>query len=225
LSAKASTLLEKAERLEEALSWALEADDLGEPDVHLLQRVGHLAYRLSQWQQSLDYLDKAIGLQNDSGYSHWLRGLALGKLDRIAEAQASLERALALQPGENYWKLQLAELYLINWKQSEARQLIEDVAASGPLSLGLLTFKAKLLVKLADDRAAVETLQEAARIAPSDINIQKRLVSAYRSVGQIAEALKQADYALACNPNHLDLRRIRNEVLQELSFCASHGHL
>jgi tetratricopeptide (TPR) repeat protein len=225
LIAKASTLLEKVKRLEEALSWALEAIYLDEPNVHLLQRVAHLAYRLSRWQQSLDYLDQAIELQNDNGYSHWLRGLALGKLGRIAEAQASLEKALASRPGENYWKLQLAELYLANWKQAEARQLIKDVAASDHLSVSLLTYKAELLVKLADDRAAIETLGKASAMAPSNINIQKRLVSAYRSVGQIAEALKQADHALVCNPNHPHLLRLRDEILQEMNFCVSHGHL
>jgi tetratricopeptide (TPR) repeat protein len=184
LVAKASRLVEKSGDLQEALRWGLEASRLGTPNVHRLHHAAHLAFRLSRWEQCLELLDRAIEVQGDIGQLHWLRGLALRNVGRTIEAQGALARALELKK-EPYWMLQLADLHEASGEPLVARQMIQEVSATGPLSVSLLIHQAKLLLRLGERETASEALQEAAAIDPSNGTVQKLLASARQAMAEV----------------------------------------
>jgi predicted Zn-dependent protease with MMP-like domain/Flp pilus assembly protein TadD len=65
---------------------------------------------LGESQQALDHADRALALGADEGDGSYERGVALYELCRFAEARASLQRVLAIQPDDAWAIHQLALL-------------------------------------------------------------------------------------------------------------------
>jgi len=216
LTVQMAQILEGQGRLREALHWADEASRMNESDRRLFQHVAELAFRVNLEERSVTTLDRPVVLRNDQGQDCWLRGCTFLALGRTAEAQAALEEAVALNPAELGWKLQLAEVYAENYESGKARWMLKEMPATAELSADLLMGKARVLLKLAEDRAAIEALQQALRLAPNDTAVQELLARSYRGLGQTATALKQVEQALLHAPEQPALRSLREELLQEI---------
>ena len=65
--------------------------------LHMEQRMHYVAgychYRLQEWQQAIDELNKSISLDDDSAEAHYLLGLCLLNMNKKKEACLSLSRA------------------------------------------------------------------------------------------------------------------------------------
>lgn len=81
-------------------------------DVDTLLRNGIDLIERNRFEQAASLLSQAAGLQPDSTMIHLALGIALGRLLRIPEATAALERAAELDPGGFYPRYRLGELYL-----------------------------------------------------------------------------------------------------------------
>jgi tetratricopeptide (TPR) repeat protein len=81
-------------------------------DVDALLRNGLDLIERNRFEQAASLLRQAAGLQPDTAMVQLALGIALGRLLRIPEATAALERAAELDPTGFYPRFRLGELYL-----------------------------------------------------------------------------------------------------------------
>jgi tetratricopeptide (TPR) repeat protein/tRNA A-37 threonylcarbamoyl transferase component Bud32 len=89
-------------------------------------QLGQCYLGLRRGPEAVEALSACVALRPDDPWGYSVRGLVLGLVDRYAEGEADLERALALAPD-----FRPARLYrgLLAWLQQKDEQALEDFAA------------------------------------------------------------------------------------------------
>jgi Flp pilus assembly protein TadD len=75
-----------------------------------LAALGNTCLNMSQWEEALEWFDRAKMLRNDVSAVHSSRGLALYRLGRVHEARAALVAALQLEPSNSFARRLLLQL-------------------------------------------------------------------------------------------------------------------
>jgi len=150
-----------------------------------------LAYasRLSgQYSLSVDAYRRGLALRPSS--VEGLSGLAqtYARMGRTAEAQATLEEALAANPKSDA-DLQLAgELLLPTDPKRAIEYLQRSEAVKGSARTELLL--ARAYERTGDSDSAHKMLERARRSAPTNPEVLRAVASYYRDTGQYAEAIR-----------------------------------
>ena len=106
-----------------------------------------------QYEKALIELDQAIALNTNYGDLHNFRGVALCELGRVDDGIGAFRRAVALNPGHQVAKLNLAFALLRAGQFKDAEHVLEEVLASDP-SQGVASAKLQELRtgRIADTR-------------------------------------------------------------------------
>jgi Flp pilus assembly protein TadD len=94
-------------------------------DVDALLHNGIDLIERNRFEQAASLLRQAAGLQPDSALIHLALGIALGRLLRVPEATAALERAAELDPSAFFPRFRLGELYLRIGIPTRAREELQ----------------------------------------------------------------------------------------------------
>jgi len=129
-------------------------------------------------------------------------GVNLLLLRRYGEAEASLRRALALQPDDPSAALNLADCVSLLGRPAEARQLYGRVAETAarqatPGDWNLLAVKAQALAHLGETEQALAAIQEALRLTPNNGQLAYEAAVVYVLIGDRGSALFHARQAAA----------------------------
>ncbi len=129
-------------------------------------------------------------------------GVNLLLLRRYGEAEASLRRALALQPDNPSAALNLADCLSLLGRLAEARQLYARAAEiasrqATPGDWSLLSVKAQALAHLGASEGALEAIQEALRLTPNNGQLAYEAAVVYVLLGDRSSALFHARQAAA----------------------------
>jgi tetratricopeptide (TPR) repeat protein len=127
-------------------------------------------------------------------------GTALIRLDRKPEAAAPLERALALDPGNETAAYNLGALRLLAGRNQEALELFTAVLARAPDNADARGFLAVTLVQLGRAADAVREYETLLRSRPQDHELLYNLGLALQLAGREAEALAAFREALRLHP-------------------------
>ncbi|MGB1356413.1 MAG: tetratricopeptide repeat protein, partial [Candidatus Puniceispirillaceae bacterium] len=183
----------------------------------LLQRLGDVYRRHEQFQQSRDAYRSALALGNDSGGLHRSLGVSLERLGDARAAETHLLRAIEIDPSDAF-----ALNYLGYWWADEGRNLDEAIAMieravsqrpdSGFFvdSLGWVHFR------LGDPVTAVDYLERATELEPSDSEITSHLGDVYWVLGRHDEARFKWRLALSLSTDEAEQRMLSDRLVNGL---------
>ena len=123
-------------------------------------------------------------------------------------AEQAYRQAIKREPAFIPALLNLADLYRMLGRDSEARPLLERALAIAPDDAAARFSYALLLVRQRDYRAALDHLQRAAALAPAAPRYSYVYAVALQSLGRTGEARAVAESALARHPSDRDLREL-----------------
>jgi tetratricopeptide (TPR) repeat protein len=124
---------------------------------------------------------------------------------RLAEAQADLESALALDPAFVPAYVNLADLQRVQGRDDEAERVLRDGLRVAGDHATLRHALGLTLVRRQQLPAALEQFAVATRLAPDDARFAYVHAVALHSAGRQAAALRELDRALARHPDDRDL--------------------
>ncbi len=161
-------------------------------------------YQSGQVERVVSEADALLQRDPELGAAHYLRGLALLKLQRPEEAEASLRRALALSADPTGLEGALGTALLAQARalkeargMEEARPLYEEAAsllqrelARTPDSVPLLTNYASALEWAGKDQELAIALERLVSLVPEDPAYRLRLANLYIEGGESERALE-----------------------------------
>ncbi|MDW8307128.1 MAG: tetratricopeptide repeat protein [Leptospiraceae bacterium] len=162
-------------------------------------------FKLSQYEESQQMLERAISLDKDFLQAYILLAYVYEKLRQSQKAEAAIKEALRLDP-ENYSaQLALVLLYLELDKKNLAAQYLEKLLQKKPKDSYLLRLKAKLLLQENDLPQAIGLLQE---IASAD----KRVNDIAKDLSHLQDIMRDKKQKI------LDKKKLNKRDLFDLSM-------
>ncbi len=131
-------------------------------------------------------------------------GVSLLLLRRYGEAEASLRKALALQPQNPDPSLNLADCLTLLGRTTEAQELYAGLAestsrSSTPSDWRLSSVRAQALAHLGQTDQALEAIQQALRLSPDNGQLAYEAAVVYVVIGDLGSALFHARRAATKN--------------------------
>ena len=100
----------KKGRIQAAHSVLIDINERVPGNYSILCKLGVVEMKLGHYDKSIAYLDEAITMRENSGYAHFMMGIAQYKNKEIDDAQNSFERSLILNPDNARAHLYLGNL-------------------------------------------------------------------------------------------------------------------
>ena len=164
------------------------------------------------------------GLTGNDWQLLFSRAVAFDRQNQWPRAEADLEHALTLSPGEpyvlNYLGYSLVER---NQDLKHAQVLIQRALDSKPDDGSIRDSLGWAMLRQDDVRGAVQTLERAAEQIPEDPTVNYHLGAAYWAAGRTIEAEDQWRWALVLHPEPDDAVKIR-EALHKAAVVLSEAH-
>jgi adenylate cyclase len=155
-------------------------------------------------EQALTAAQRAVALYDASSLAYLALSLASLMNKQYAQAEAAVERSLALNPGNA--DLYASAAWILNWvgRPAEAVELMEQALHLNPrlpswyfLSLGQAYYF------LGRTTEAIEPLQRVLSVYPHRIDTHLLLAAVYSELGHLAEARAEVTEVLRLNPKFL----------------------
>lgn len=216
-------MLEQARNLqelgqgEEALS-ILQAAAVRYPQSRRVRvELGEALRRMERYQEAVDAFSAAIALISEPRPRDWflyfLRGVGYEKLGRMAETEADLRQAMALNPDEPNVLNYLGYLYLEQGRNlAEARQLISRAVELRPDDGFIIDSLGWAYFMSGQYEEAVRHLEQAVAVEPGDATINEHLGDAYWRVGRTIEARFRWKAAMDSEPDAGQSRRLMSKL-------------
>lgn len=164
---------------------------------------------------------QAGALQPKDPEPHVAAGRLLESENRFSDAEQEYKAALALDPGSDALT-GLANLYMRGRRFPEAEEYLRKVAAQQPREPGPHIQLGRVLAAEGKDDAAIAELEAGAKLAPTDLTVQRDLADLYTAAGKPAQAEAAYRSLLAIHPADADLHRDLGEsLLLQKKFVAA----
>lgn len=167
--------------------------------MHLL---GVAEHRLGRNAQGLEWLDKALRAGADHPELHNHRGNVLMTLERLDEAEAAYERALALRPGDPAALSNLGAVAQRRGQFARAEALLLDAITLAPNHYEAYQHLASVLKRLERLPEALLIQEQALRVRPTYGDAFLKLGATYCAVGRIDDAAELYRRWSAIDPEH-----------------------
>jgi tetratricopeptide (TPR) repeat protein len=175
-------------------------------------------YQAGADRAALADLDRALGVEPELFWAQFVRGLALRRLKRRAEAVAALTLCIRDRPDFAWSHLLRAFLHLEADSEDHRRAAGADLDSASKCDLDvaaryvLLVNRGVLALKQKRADLAVSRFQEAARLLPDRYHAHVNLGQAYRQRREGRRALAAINHAIDLAPRQVELYRIRAEL-------------
>lgn len=167
--------------------------------VDVLLVMTHL--RRLEFDKALDAAKTLEKDQPDNPLSHNLKGVAyLGKKD-LANARASFDRAVILQPAFFPAVANLAQIDLLDKKPERAKKRFEALLAKDKKNIKAMTALANLATSQGQHKEAAAWLERASRENPNVLQPALQLATYYLRTGEKQKALNLAQKLQGSNPH------------------------
>ena len=196
-------LVQAAVVLQRAISTASDAERRG-----WWLHLGRILEKAGRWQEAGGVYRDGIAAFPDSYQFH----LGLGRSyywgeQRLPEALAEIERAMALAPNSDQAYVDLAKILRAEKRYAEALENYGRAAELSPESYWPLSGQASVLMDMGDAPAAIRLLEEAAVRFPEESHLYYLLAHAYRQGGKTELAIAAAERSVALDTaNNMGLR-------------------
>jgi uncharacterized caspase-like protein/Flp pilus assembly protein TadD len=166
----------------------------------------------SQFTEALNALDRSIVIDPQFACSHNARGVALGRLGRLADARAAFRTAAKLAPVWALPPLQIAQQFINAGDLASALPYLESASRLNPKATGIQWSLARVHRLLGNSqdflRAADAALAADREYAP----IYVELAQFYESTRDFAKAALAYDTYLVLAPNFTDSAAVRKRL-------------
>ncbi len=196
-----------------AQGYELSEDD-GYP-VKLFNR-GQDAHAKKDYELALEFYEQAVKLRPDFPEAEFQKASALAALKRLPEAEKSYRRAMELRPDWPFPPAALGVLLArVEGREKEAEPVLLRALELDAKNLTALVALAEIRARTGDAGGAVQFWQRATNIKEDDTSLWLARSSAERAAKDTAAALRSLDRALTLEPNRVDARMKRAEILLE----------
>lgn len=178
---------------------ALDVDSLAAEPYHLM---AHIAYGQGRLQNAGDHILEAATRDDANLDIHADCGAIMNMLGRAPEAEAACRHVIASRPGHAEAWNNLAVALDLQGRWDEAIEACDAALARRAGYVDALINKGSVLVKSDAPVAAIETLAEAARLAPENPLARVNLAAALRAVGEFDLACEQCQMAIRAKPDY-----------------------
>jgi tetratricopeptide (TPR) repeat protein len=194
------------------------------PDVQM----GDILRIKKRYHAAITAYDRAVAKLNGPRRSAWPLFYSLGIAHEQAhewpEAEADLQRALALAPDQPYVLNYLGYTWADQGvRLPEARRMIERALAQAPNDGAIVDSLGWIMMRQGQTAEAVPVLERAVGLQPEDSTINQHLGDAYWAVGRRLEAVFQWRRALTLNPEAEDQAALEKKLRDADSQLAKPG--
>jgi tetratricopeptide (TPR) repeat protein len=151
-------------------------------------------------KDALPALRKAVELLPADAEAHRNLGAVLKEQGQLAQALASFDRVLEIEPQDASVMIAAADCLCALWRPREAVPLYERALAQNARSPEALNNLGNALQEAGDCTRAVDRYRQALALNPNDAELHTNLGNALRQLGQLEEALACTQRAVALNP-------------------------
>jgi tetratricopeptide (TPR) repeat protein len=155
-------------------------------------------------EEAIAAYHQAAVLQPKDPEPHLAAGILYEKQQRFSEAVTEYQRALALDPSSDALT-GLANLYMRGRKFPEAEEYLKKVVAQQPASAAAHIQLGRVLAAQNKNDAAVAELEQGAKLAPSDVSVQRDLAELYAMLGKNDQAEAMYRALITQHPNDAEL--------------------
>ncbi len=195
----------------------LSADYPWSPEPQLA--LGDLLREQSHFLDAAAAYTKALALLPTDSPARWLvyydRGMSYDQGGEWPHAQADLQEALKLSPGQPYVLNYLGYSWAVKRQHmAEARRMVEQALQAVPNDGAIIDSLGYVMLQQGQADAAVKTLTKAVNLEPEDATINAHLGDAYAAAGQRLQAIFQWRRALQLGPD----AHLASELLAKLEM-------
>jgi len=174
--------------------------------------LGHVLEKTSP-DQAIAAFHQAAQLQPRQLDPHLSAAPLLADENHFADAEREYKQALAIDPKSQEALTGLIGIYLRGHRFGEAEDIARKMVAAQPNDFNAHLQLGNLLVADGQPEAAIPELQTAARLAPTNLAVQRQLAQAYMAGKKFQPAEAQLHTLLAFTPNDAALHRELGEAL------------
>jgi tetratricopeptide (TPR) repeat protein len=186
-------------------------------DVHYYQ--GMLNAGKAKYDLAINELETALEIEPDKIEALIKRADILIKLDRLNEAEKTLNNVRDIKPGESETYYLMARIAAIRKNYIESIKLLERSIELNPQNIPAAKMLAESLFAGDSKELAIEVLRNAEIYAPKDANLKHRLGKYLYEMGryeEAAEVLESAEELMKFSaPLYLDLARTYKKLGKE----------
>jgi Flp pilus assembly protein TadD len=224
IAAYRKSVVAKADVFESNLNLGIQLAKTGQPDAEQFLRAATLLTptshvdegRARAWLSLAHVLEaskpedaiaayrQAATLQPKDPEPHLAAGILLEKQQKFSDAESEYKRALALDSSSEALT-GLANLYMRGRRFPEAEEYLRKIVAAQPASAAVRVQLGRVLAAESKNDAAVEELQEGAKLAPGDVSVQRDLADLYAAVGKNEQAEAMYRALIAGHPREAEL--------------------
>jgi tetratricopeptide (TPR) repeat protein len=188
---------------------------------------GLLYQRRGHGEKAAKCLRESISLNGNNWHTHlWLGRVYAATDSNLANAEASLTRALELRPTAKEARRLLFKVFQAQGKFARIQAEIAEILKSQPRNVELLRISAAVYKRTGDMKNAALRLKAVAKAMPGDVRAHIEYSQAERSLGHDGEAIASAKRALAIRGNSVPaLRALLWAYLAANDRAAAESHL
>lgn len=169
----------------------------------------------AHYEAAARHVEQAIGIQGETGLSCTLQGLCSSGLGRHAQALASFDRALELQPGDVPATINRGTTLRALGRPAEALACYDRLLASAPESFEVFNNRAAALLDLRRFREALHDAERALALRADRAQTHLNRAAALTGLGRDADALLSLDRAVRLQES-AEARIARSQALLQL---------
>jgi len=148
----------------------------------------------------------------DSAALHAMRARVFVALGRPADAQAEVERALALEPGSVQWTVDLIWILVKRGEGNAALARAETGMLEHPEAPDFAFLKGQILLRLGDEAAAARAFERTIEVDPDFLSAYVNLAQSEARAGRLDAAREFLRRALARKADDADTLRTLGDV-------------
>jgi tetratricopeptide (TPR) repeat protein len=190
-------------------------------DLKPLDALGNILRARKRFAEAADVYTKAIALIPKPDKRHWVyfysRGTCYERMKKWPQAEADLQKALALAPDQALVLNYLGYSWIDqNRNLKQGMQLIEKAVSLKPDDGYIVDSLGWAHYRTGNYKEAVKYLEKAVELKPEDPVLNDHLGDALWRVGRTREARFQWDQSLTLSPEPEDAERIKKKLVKGL---------
>lgn len=211
-----SIWLDRLGKAKEALESALASTELMPSNAEFNAHCAQLAEKVGDISLALECWSRALEIKPDSANYHLQFSLFLARADRIDEAVSAINIAISLDPiNKNFWGHR-ANFFLKNGSHQEALDSIDKAIELAPQEGGFHGMRSICLMRLGKKREALEAARCNVNFFPSSPDARVHLSNVLLSLGELANALAEAEQAVSLREDVERYKEHRDLIIKRM---------
>lgn len=184
------------------------------------RRQGHMSkggeyFAAENYEKARVEFQNVLQIVPNDAQARFMLGRTAEKLGNLREAASSYQGAIDVDPKHVEAIANLGRMYVFAGAPDRALETIRQAIVDHPDDPDLLTVRGASRIQQQDRAGALADATRAVSLAPSNENAVALLASIHRQAGELDQAAKVIEVALADHPRSVDLRQVLAAIYSE----------